>query len=346
MFTRVPTRHLRDDEITEINMPTSSGEGGTGVLESATEAPGEDSIHAGTYTSKDQLSEKMLTLSLIPKSRWQTLLHLDLIRQRNKPQAAPTKPKSAPFFLGALSAQKDDNLGLISNTAGALALGKDSAAEEAAALAEAEKSRVLRLQAAAGKLTNGSMDRPATRLLHESTSSSAAQTRLIEHFKTLSPASADLEIRSLDTMFWVEANVNDEENTAPQNRIRLSLSDSSSVSSGAEESEDEEVDIDELAAFINACTARLSTHRDWELVNTWMNVLMKVHGELLVQICAAAPPAGMKSIKGLSRKSKRAMTVRDALVKWRDEHARERKRVADLAGYCAGVVGFLRFGNR
>lgn len=32
------------------------------------------------YTTPDQLSDGLLTLSLIPRSRWQTLLNLDTIR--------------------------------------------------------------------------------------------------------------------------------------------------------------------------------------------------------------------------------------------------------------------------
>jgi U3 small nucleolar RNA-associated protein 21 len=47
-----------------------------------------------------------MTLSLVPKSRWQTLLHLDLIKQRNKPTEAPKVPEKAPFFLGSLDKPK------------------------------------------------------------------------------------------------------------------------------------------------------------------------------------------------------------------------------------------------
>jgi U3 small nucleolar RNA-associated protein 21 len=47
----------------------------------------------------DQLSADMMTLSLVPKSRWQTLLHIDLIKARNKPREPPKAPEKAPFFL-------------------------------------------------------------------------------------------------------------------------------------------------------------------------------------------------------------------------------------------------------
>lgn len=52
--------------------------------------------------SLEQLNEDMMTLSLVPKSQWKTLLHLDLIKERNKPKEAPKLPEKAPFFLPAL----------------------------------------------------------------------------------------------------------------------------------------------------------------------------------------------------------------------------------------------------
>lgn len=51
------------------------------------------------YASPEQISEGLITLSGLPESRWQNLLNIDVIRQRNKPKAPPKVPKSAPFFL-------------------------------------------------------------------------------------------------------------------------------------------------------------------------------------------------------------------------------------------------------
>lgn len=100
LFTHVPTRQISEKEISSIAGPTNSGEGGEGLLEAAFEdedaAQEDDSLAA---LDLDQLSSEMMTLSLVPKSRWQTLLHLDLIRQRNKPTEAPKAPEKAPFFL-------------------------------------------------------------------------------------------------------------------------------------------------------------------------------------------------------------------------------------------------------
>ena len=48
------------------------------------------------------LSEALVTLSSLPKSRWSNLLNLDVIKERNKPIEPPKQPKKAPFFLPTL----------------------------------------------------------------------------------------------------------------------------------------------------------------------------------------------------------------------------------------------------
>ncbi len=102
LFRHVPTRQISEKEVGQISAPTASGEGGQGLLEGAFEegAPEDDDTVAAP--ALDQLSADMMTLSLVPKSRWQTLLHLDLIKQRNKPKEAPKAPEKAPFFLPAV----------------------------------------------------------------------------------------------------------------------------------------------------------------------------------------------------------------------------------------------------
>ena len=48
------------------------------------------------------LSDGLVTLSTLPKSRWHNLQNLDIIKQRNKPIEPPKQPKQAPFFLPTL----------------------------------------------------------------------------------------------------------------------------------------------------------------------------------------------------------------------------------------------------
>lgn len=48
------------------------------------------------------LYHELITLSKAPKSKWKTLVNLELINERNKPEKAPETPKAAPFFLPTL----------------------------------------------------------------------------------------------------------------------------------------------------------------------------------------------------------------------------------------------------
>ncbi|XP_072399181.1 WD repeat-containing protein 36 [Diabrotica undecimpunctata] len=51
------------------------------------------------FISPEQISKELITLSGLSTSRWQNLLNLDVIKQRNKPKEPPKAPKAAPFFL-------------------------------------------------------------------------------------------------------------------------------------------------------------------------------------------------------------------------------------------------------
>ncbi|EDV92953.1 WD repeat-containing protein 36 [Drosophila grimshawi] len=55
------------------------------------------------YETPKQLAPELITLSGLAASRWQNLLDLQLIKQRNKPKAPPKVPKQAPFFLPTVS---------------------------------------------------------------------------------------------------------------------------------------------------------------------------------------------------------------------------------------------------
>lgn len=103
LYKHVPARQISEKEIGDASVPTVSGEGNVGVLEGAFDEEEVDEDDAVIAPTLDQLSSDMMTLSLVPKSRWQTLLHLDLIKERNKPKEAPKAPEKAPFFLPSTS---------------------------------------------------------------------------------------------------------------------------------------------------------------------------------------------------------------------------------------------------
>lgn len=51
------------------------------------------------FVITDHQIPNLVTLSLLPKSQWQSLTNLDIIKVRNKPIEPPKKPEKAPFFL-------------------------------------------------------------------------------------------------------------------------------------------------------------------------------------------------------------------------------------------------------
>jgi len=260
LLTHVPTRLIQEDKITPAIAPTSSGESGQGLIDAAFEDdnPEEEDEETpyNTLASIDQLSHDLLTLSIVPKSCWQTLLHLDTIRQRNKPKEPPKAPEKTPFFLRSLDSIKAT---------------QPPPGEEQNQITVVERSRI-------SKMDRAGATSVFTHTLHTS-SKVGDYTAFVEHLKTLSPAAADIEIRSLNP--------------------------------------------DELTSFVDALTHRLRQKRDYELVQAWMSVFLRIHGD------AVPGNAGL----------------REALVGWRQWQKTEGKRLGDLVGFCGGVVGFMRSGR-
>ncbi|EJT77693.1 hypothetical protein GGTG_02797 [Gaeumannomyces tritici R3-111a-1] len=223
LYKHVPTRQISEKEMVRISGPTTSGEGGQGLIEAAfedDEPEGEDTVAA---PSVDQLSADIMTLSLVPKSKWQTLLHLDLIKQRNKPKEAPKVPEKAPFFLPPANEPKAVEQ--------AVSAREDKSDESKSRISKLDLSRAQ--EAFTAKLHAGA--------------ESGNYNDFIEHLKSLSPSTADLELRSL--------------------------------SNGSAADED---GVNELVHFIKALTARLVARRDYELTQAWMTVFLRLHCDAAV----------------------------------------------------------------
>lgn len=262
LFTHVSTRQITEEDIAAVNAPTASGEGGVAVVEAAAAEDEEEvDFDETTVPIMDQLSDKITTLSLVPKSRWQTLLHLDVIRARNKPKEAPKAPEKAPFFLPSLG---QDKVAPTDNTVAPL--NQDPA------------SRITS-SALASRSTTANSTNEFTRLLALA-SHDALFTPVLMYLSSLPPSAADIAIRTLDT-------------TEPYTELRT---------------------------FIEALTARLKERRDYELVQAWMSVFLRLHGDVVVQ-----EPDLVTELK-----------------KWQEEAKRERDRVGGLVGYSVGVVGWVR----
>ena len=257
LFTHVPTRQIAEGDVASVAAPTASGEGGENIVALAEEEGEEEEEDVTAVPVMDQLSEKITTLSLVPKSRWQTLLHLDVIRARNKPKEAPKAPEHAPFFLPAVG-EKSDAL---------------------KPLDDAEPGSRISSSALASRSSAATSTNEFTRLLAH-TEQSGEHTRLLEYLASLPPSAADIAIRTLDTQ-------------DPYTELRV---------------------------FITALTARLQERRDYELVQAWMSVFLRLHGDVVVRD---------EALVGLLRK-------------WQEESKRERERVGGLVGYSVGVVGWVR----
>lgn len=271
LFMHVSTRNITQKELlaviqsSTVQAPTTSGEGGLNLIAgTAYESDSEDEnidldISEDSNADLDSLSANLLSLSLVPRSRWQNLLHLDLIRERNKPTEAPKKPEKAPFFLPSLQ----DRQGQKSISANDL-LGTSQAD------LEKERTRVL-------QLSRDGMRSQFTSLLRAS-GETEDFAPFLEHLKNLSPAATDVEIRSLS------------------------------------------FEAAEHVSFVKSLTWLLQSKRDFELVQAWMAVFLRVHGDIVIG----------------------DQEVRDAVHEYKDALDGERKRVAKLAGYCSGLVGYLR----
>lgn len=59
-------------------------------------------------TTPAPLTPGLVTLSMLPRTQWQTLANLDIIKARNKPIKPPEKPEAAPFFMPTVPGVSQD----------------------------------------------------------------------------------------------------------------------------------------------------------------------------------------------------------------------------------------------
>ena len=87
-FTDLPTTKLTEHDETDVESNTQRNEN--------------DLTMDDVSEKCTPLAEGLVTLSMLPKSRWSNLQNLDIIKQRNKPMEPAKTPKLAPFFLPTL----------------------------------------------------------------------------------------------------------------------------------------------------------------------------------------------------------------------------------------------------
>lgn len=113
----------------------------------------------------------------------------------------------------------------------------------------------------------------------------------------------------------------------------------------------------ELIYFVTALTARLREKRDYEVVQAWMSVFLRVHGDEILGGMDGGGSGGYGGDGGGwgridgngggqmddSRDNRgEGNKLRAALAEWKEVAEREGKRLGELLGYCGGVIGFLR----
>lgn len=91
----LPTLQADEPEQQEADLPTELEDASTNAY-----------THILASNQDEQLAGDLATLSLLPRSKWQTLINLETINARNKPKQPPKAPEKAPFFLPTLPGTK------------------------------------------------------------------------------------------------------------------------------------------------------------------------------------------------------------------------------------------------
>ncbi|GAA6043467.1 hypothetical protein JCM8097_000725 [Rhodosporidiobolus ruineniae] len=249
---------VEEEDTVEVALPTVQGLSSEASL-SALNAPSRwEDIQP--YTTPDQLAGELLTLSLMPRTRWQTLLNLETIKARNKTKEAPKAPERAPFFLPTLPGV-DSRFDL--------GVAPPSAADAAPDAAAPQKKKL-------DFATAGGIESDFVRRLMAEKEGGNYQS-FFEFLKALNPSAVDLEIRSLSSL-------------------------------------------QHLNAFLSSLLGRLRARRDFEAVQTFLAIFLRVHGDVLIQ----------------------NIETREMLVAIQKEQKKEAERLIDLTHYNLGTLAFLR----
>lgn len=267
-FENVALHQVSDEHLEEVEMPTVAGLDDDEYPEAVDDE--EEHEDGGVYVSPDQLTDDMITLSRLPKSKWQTLLNLDTIKQRNRPKEAPKQPERAPFFLPVVA-------------------GLDPKLDK-----EAKPNGLVTKSHVASSMHGLSSSTELMRLMEQATGDCED---VFDYLKSLNPSAIDLELRALYMLPYVPDH-------AP------------------EDAAEEVVEgLQPLKMFLRCITARLRSKRDFELVQAYLNVFLRIHGDVLV------------GARGLLQNEMQVVL---------EEEEKVRQRIGDLVGFVLGVTAFVR----
>ncbi|CCF56015.1 hypothetical protein KAFR_0A05800 [Kazachstania africana CBS 2517] len=274
-FGAVSTRSINEEDFVKMLLPNASVSGNATILAGALDEALEDENNATSYQSMEQINDELVTLSLGPRNKMNTLLHLDIIKQRSKPTEAPKKPEKLPFFLQ-----------LTGENVGDEASGREAVVSEdleAMRGQQAETNKKIEMETELNKFKPSGrigFESNFTKLLREG-SEKKDYSKFLQNLVELTPGSIDLEVRSLNTMEPFE----------------------------------------EIASFIEALTYGLKTNKNFELYETFMTLLFRVHGDII-------------------NSNNQDEKIKETLHNWEDQR-KEFDRLDDLVKFCSSVTNFV-----
>ncbi|XP_073525647.1 WD repeat-containing protein 36-like [Phyllobates terribilis] len=110
MFSASSTVHsyASGNKIVHVKMPGVSSIEGSEVNEAGQITDKSVEIQDSVEQKFEREMPDLVSLALLPKTQWQSLINLDIIKERNKPVEPPKKPEKAPFFLPSIPSLSGD----------------------------------------------------------------------------------------------------------------------------------------------------------------------------------------------------------------------------------------------
>ncbi|XP_028760737.1 WD repeat-containing protein 36 isoform X2 [Neltuma alba] len=161
-------------DVVSIKLPSISSTNDSQVEHSDKPANASEPKDVPGFAAQEKHMPDLVTLSLLPKSQWQSLISLDIIKARNKPVEPPKKPEKAPFFLPTVPSLSGE---ILFEPGKLLEKEKDKTSHEA----EIFKSA----------------DMPPSQFLYLLKSSAEGDNSFTDYIKGLSPSTLDMELRIL-----------------------------------------------------------------------------------------------------------------------------------------------------
>lgn len=264
-----------DDIVSASSTESEADEHATDIIDTLTTDDDSDELERDSkearITERDQnvlagiipVAPKMITLSMLPRSQWLNLVHIDSIKTRNKPIEPPKKPEAAPFFLPTVSganAGRDpvfdvnakEKEEMIARNAAA-AWGQESDDDDDNKTILPEQTRIHRVK----DTTRAALpDNDLTSLLlsyrHQKT-----WKPILEFLMSISPSNLDMQLRSLD----LEAPVTVDE----------------------EQDEGEQEDNNLLVMFLTFLADAISSDTHFEFLQALLRAFILIHGDTLAQ---------------------------------------------------------------